>query len=162
MLPVPIHAPSPAVSVEARWTVPVIVGRTVLTGGALDTSVVAALAAVAIPSGLVTVTRSRSCAPTSSVVSVYDMPVAPGMLHAARGSHWYVNVLPMPAQVPDAPVSVEAALRAARDRRAARCSTGAALGTVAVAVLAAASKPSGLEPVTTTRIALPTSSGVSV
>ena len=65
MLPVPIHAPSPAVSVEARCTVPMIVGRTVLTGGALRTFAVAVLVAVAIPSGLLTVTSSRRYEPAS-------------------------------------------------------------------------------------------------
>ena len=58
-MPLPLQVPWPAVRVEARWAVPVIVGLTVLAGGALTALAVAVLVAVALPSGLVTVTSSR-------------------------------------------------------------------------------------------------------
>ena len=55
----PLQVPGAPVSVEARCAVPVSVGRTVFTGGALVTLAVAVLAAAAVPSGLVTVTSRR-------------------------------------------------------------------------------------------------------
>ena len=67
----------------------------------------------------------------------------------------------MPAHVPGVPVSVDprCALPVTTGRTVL---TGAALGTVAVAVLAAVSVPSGLAAVTTTRTVAPTSSAVRV
>ena len=58
-MPLPVQVPMFAVSMEARWTWPESVGRTVFTGGALVTFAVAVLEAVAVASGLVTVTSSR-------------------------------------------------------------------------------------------------------
>ena len=66
----PLQVPAVPVRVWPRCAVPVTAGLTVLTGGALGIVAVAVLAAVAIPSGLVAVTSTRTVAPTSPAVSV--------------------------------------------------------------------------------------------
>ena len=70
-----------------RTALPVVNGTLVLTGGAACTAVVEALVAVALPSGLVAVTRTRSVAPTSAVTGEYVAPVAPAMSTPPR-CHW--------------------------------------------------------------------------
>ena len=96
----------------------------------------------------------------SAIDSVYVRLVAPAMFAPSR-CHWYVYVLPMPLHVPVFPVSVDP--RRAVPLTAGRTVlTGRALGTAIVALLAAATVPSGFVAVTTTRIAAPTSPAVSV
>ena len=57
------------VRAEVRFAVPVIVGATVLAGPAPVTVELALLTAVALRSGLVAVTDTRTVAPTSAVTS---------------------------------------------------------------------------------------------
>ena len=52
LLPMPLQVPAVPVSVRPRWAVPVSVGLTVLTGGALGIVAVAVLAAVAVAVGV--------------------------------------------------------------------------------------------------------------
>ena len=66
----PLQVPGVPVSVEARCAVPLTVGRTVLTGGALGIVAVGVLVAVTVASGFEAVTCSRTLAPTSATVSV--------------------------------------------------------------------------------------------
>ena len=66
MFPTPLQVPCEALSVVVRSAAPVTVGRPVLTGGAALTVVVAALARLLLPSGLVAVTTTRTVAPTSA------------------------------------------------------------------------------------------------
>ena len=66
----PLQVPGVPVSVSPRWAVPETVGLTVLTGAALGIWPVAALAAEAVPSGLVAVMTTRTAVPTSAAVSV--------------------------------------------------------------------------------------------
>ncbi len=66
----PFQLPGPAVSVDARWAVPEIVGAETLTGGAAGTTAVAALAADTVASGLVAVTSMRTRLPSSETPSV--------------------------------------------------------------------------------------------
>ena len=91
-MPAPVHVPWPAVSVEARWTVPVIVGLAVLTGGALTARAVAVLAALTLPSAFVTVTSSRRWRPASPAATVYVALVAPviavQVVPSAEDCHW--------------------------------------------------------------------------
>ena len=79
MFPFPLHVPSAEVRATARCALPEIVGATVLTGPSPATVAVALLAWLALPSGLVAVTSTRTVAPTSAIASAYVAPVAPSM-----------------------------------------------------------------------------------
>ena len=68
-LPMPLQVPGAPVRVEARCTLPLSVGRTVFTGGALGIVAVGTLVAVTVASGFDAVTNSRTLAPTSPTVS---------------------------------------------------------------------------------------------
>ena len=62
---VPVHVPVPPVSVWPSVVVPVIAGRTVLSGGVAAITALAALVAGTEPAALLAVTTSRIVAPTS-------------------------------------------------------------------------------------------------
>jgi len=64
---VPVHVPGFAVSVLAPWRTPVIVAPLTLSG-AMPTTAVWMLAAVALPCALVKVTVPRSVAPRSAAI----------------------------------------------------------------------------------------------
>ena len=66
----PSHTPCVPVSVMPRCAVPAIVGAVVLLGAEASTVAVGALGTVSVPSGFVAVTSTRTCAPSSAVVSV--------------------------------------------------------------------------------------------
>ena len=154
-LPIPPQVPGVPYSVVPRWALPVTVGRTVLTGGAAGIVAVGWLAAVAVPSGLVPVTSTRTAAPTSAAASVYVPPVAPAMSTPSR-CHWYVYALPFPLQVPCPAISVEARWAAPLSVGMTVFAGGAAV-TLTVAVLVAVRVPSGLVTITSRRRCRPTS-----
>ena len=64
----PVQVPVVAVSVWPSFAVPLIVGATVLTGGAAVITAVWALVALLLPTPLVAVTVRRSVLPTSVAV----------------------------------------------------------------------------------------------
>ena len=89
----PVHVPSPAVSVCPSWAVPLIVGATVFAGGTAATAAVCALVAGVPPAALVPVTTRRIVEATSLEVSTYVELVAPAMSEQfappeSQRSHW--------------------------------------------------------------------------
>jgi hypothetical protein len=94
---VPLQLPFAAVSVWPSWAVPLIVGGDVFaggTGGADFTTAVCAEVAVTVPLLFVALTATRSVEPTSELVTMYVLAVAPVMeLHALplvlQRRHWY-------------------------------------------------------------------------
>src|ERR1700755_1536555 len=80
VLPVPDQAPVVEDSVLPRWAMPRIVGRLLLDGGEVPTGAVGFEGALMVPSGLETVTRMRTIAPSSPTPSAYVVEVAPAML----------------------------------------------------------------------------------
>ena len=87
----PVHVPGSAVSVSPTCSSPVIVGGTVLTGGAGTT--VGALAELSLPASFVAVTTTTTAWPWSSSVTVYVGSVAPSMStqsvpSSSQRCHW--------------------------------------------------------------------------
>ena len=73
------QAKPPAVRVAPCWTVPLITGTCVLTGGAAATGPVGAAVAVPDPTPLAAVTVTVTVRPSSAGVSSYVSPVAPSI-----------------------------------------------------------------------------------
>ncbi len=69
VLPVPAQAPMVEDRVLPRWAMPRMVGRLLLAGGELPTAPVGLLGALTVASGLETVTRMRTIAPSSPTPS---------------------------------------------------------------------------------------------
>src|SRR5437867_302807 len=98
----PVHVPAFAVSVEPVAGVPansvsptmfspLIVGRTVLTGGSAPTVAVGGEFALALPSAFLAVTITRSCQPKRSAVIVKNelFAVDRSKHDVVTGSHFF-------------------------------------------------------------------------
>src|SRR4051794_24263148 len=96
MVGVPVQMPLPAVRVWPSCALPLIVGSTVLTGGAAATVPLCALVALALPPTLAPVTTTRTVLPTSAPTRAYVDPVAPAMSTQfapalSQRRHWRVK-----------------------------------------------------------------------
>ena len=92
--PVPVQAPSCAVSVPPSVAGPVTLGAPVLAGASATTASVAGDVAVSVPPAFVAVTTTRMAWPTSAGFRSYVAAVAPGMSaqfvpSSSQRRHWY-------------------------------------------------------------------------